>query len=229
MFFVPISRKVAKERGLKHYFTGEPCSMGNICIRRTSSYNCQCIDHLLAIQTKRSTPENRKKEVEYTKQWTKNNPDKVKVFRKGYSEKHSKTIVQNASKWGKNNPDKVKNKARIWRSKNKPLIKSHDIKRRCLKLNATIIRDELTNFVIEEAYVLSKDREKLFNFKWHLDHMIPLINDNVCGLHIWNNFQVIPQCVNNSKSNKLIYTNPHEWLYDIPKFFKVVHQQELVA
>ena len=59
--------------------------------------------------------------------------------------------------------------------------------------------------------------------------MIPLVNKTVCGLHVWNNFQVIPQIVNNSKSNRLIYTNPHEWLYDIPKFFKVVYQKEIAA
>ena len=30
MFFVPIPRSVAKERGLKTYFTGKPCSLNNV-------------------------------------------------------------------------------------------------------------------------------------------------------------------------------------------------------
>ena len=49
------------------------------------------------------------------------------------------------------------------------------------------------------------------------------------GLHVWNNFQCIPQPINSYKRFKLIYTNPHEWLYDIPKFFKVVYQKEIAA
>lgn len=49
------------------------------------------------------------------------------------------------------------------------------------------------------------------------------------GLHVWNNIQCLPQNLNCSKQNKLIYTDPHEWLYDIPKFFEVVYQQEIAA
>ena len=49
------------------------------------------------------------------------------------------------------------------------------------------------------------------------------------GLHVWNNIQCLPQNLNCSKQNKLIYTEPHEWLYDIPKFFEVVYQQEIAA
>ncbi len=244
MFFVPIPRSVAKERGLKTYFTGKPCSLNNVFNKLVSSYNCQCPDHLLAKQVQRSTPEVRKREIEYAKQWAKNNPEKVRLSKKRHAKKQSKIIVQRVLNWSKSNPEKVRQNSRnsylrhkrirsetsrSWRLKNKPLIKMYEIKRRCLELNAKVFDNELTQFVVKEAYLLSKSRENLLGFKWHLDHMIPLVNKTVCGLHVWNNFQVIPQIVNNSKSNRLIYTNPHEWLYDIPKFFKVVYQKEIAA
>ena len=89
--------------------------------------------------------------------------------------------------------------------------------------------NELDLFTNEEAYALCQLRSNLFQFTWHVDHMIPLQNPDVCGLHVWNNFQCIPSTMNLSKGNKLIYTNPHEWLYDIPKFFKVVYQKEIAA
>lgn len=44
MFFVPIPRSVAKERGLKTYFSGSVCKFNNIFSKSTSSANCLCFD-----------------------------------------------------------------------------------------------------------------------------------------------------------------------------------------
>lgn len=37
-----ISRKTAKEKELKHYFTGKPCSEGGIGLRLVSNGRCYC-------------------------------------------------------------------------------------------------------------------------------------------------------------------------------------------
>lgn len=71
---------------------------------------------------------------------------------------------------------------------------------------------ELTDFVLLQAYELKNIREELTGFDWHVDHMIPLQADNVCGLHVWNNFQVIPAYINMSKGNKLELTEIGEWI-----------------
>ena len=39
-----ISRKEAKEKGLKYYYTGEPCRHGNVDLRYTPNSKCQCMD-----------------------------------------------------------------------------------------------------------------------------------------------------------------------------------------
>lgn len=60
---------------------------------------------------------------------------------------------------------------------------------------------ELTDFIYKEANVLRKNRNTLTGFEWHIDHIIPLKGKQVCGLHTWNNFAVIPKVDNLRKGN----------------------------
>jgi hypothetical protein len=76
-------------------------------------------------------------------------------------------------------------------------------KRRAKKLNATPNWDvELTAFVSEEAAALARLRSMSSNIPWEVDHIVPLQGRKFCGLHVWNNLQVIPKSINNSKSNR---------------------------
>ena len=60
---------------------------------------------------------------------------------------------------------------------------------------------ELTDFVYTEAHKLRKLRNEQTGFEWHVDHVIPLKGKEVCGLHVWNNFAVIPKVENLRKGN----------------------------
>lgn len=45
---------------------------------------------------------------------------------------------------------------------------------------------------------------KMFEFSWHVDHVIPLQGEMVSGLHVATNLQVIPWIANVSKANKYL-------------------------
>lgn len=56
-------------------------------------------------------------------------------------------------------------------------------------------------FFIREAYALAELRSAVTGFRWHVDHVIPIRNELVCGLHVENNLRVIPAVDNLRKSN----------------------------
>jgi len=54
---------------------------------------------------------------------------------------------------------------------------------------------------MEEAYHLADLRTRITGIKWNVDHVIPLQNKKVCGLHVPWNLQVIPASENFRKHN----------------------------
>lgn len=74
---------------------------------------------------------------------------------------------------------------------------------RATKLKAMPVWErELTLLVLTEAHILARQRTSLFGFPWEVDHAIPLRAKKVCGLHVWNNIQVISRSANRKKLNK---------------------------
>lgn len=67
---------------------------------------------------------------------------------------------------------------------------------------------ELDEFVLGEAVALCKLRERATGVPWEVDHSIPLMGKIVCGLHCWNNFEVVPKSYNRKKRNAFPYP---EW------------------
>jgi hypothetical protein len=116
----------------------------------------------------------------YLKQYYLNNKEKLK-------EKHKK--------YYSNNKEKIEKVKKQYRKKNAHILNALKAKRKALKLKAT---PKFAN--LEKIKEIYKNCPK----GYHVDHIVPLVNKNVCGLHVEWNLQYLTASANLSKSNKFI-------------------------
>ena len=192
---VPTTSKEAKSRGLKTYFTGNPCKRGGVAERRLNG-DCLC-----------------DKCTEFVKKlkanWSNQNSEKAKVWRAQNPEK----MAQYKKEWAERNRKKAAESIKKWKERNKHKISAYVEKRRAAKMKCLPCwNNSFDSFVFEESARIARLRSKVTGIKWSVDHMLPLQADTVCGLHSWRNLQVIPSTLNFSKANKMVYTEPLEWI-----------------
>lgn len=230
-----IERRRAKALGMLRYFTGKPCKYGHFDERRTSIGHCvTCLRLLHATPEVKQARidryyENQPKILAEQKAYRERLPPGVLKQRKDADyEKNSKAYIARVRKWREADPERSKklnravylknherNKARnrAWRKANVEKEAALKASKRAAVRKATPTWGrELTLFVHEEALKLARVREQLFGFAWHVDHMVPLKGRGFIGLHIWYNLQLLPAALNLYKGNKLMFTEPFEWM-----------------
>ena len=173
-----ISRKDAKELGLTRYYTGRYCKYGHIAPRLVSNYGCVKCDS----KRNRTRTEHRKK---YEKQYYKDNRIKKQQQAKEYYIKNKEKIKQYYNQWRKANPEKC------------VLLSSEYLKRKTLSIPLWYEADK-----IKQLYLKRDELSELWGIQLHVDHIIPLCGKNVCGLHCWDNLQLLEASINLRKYNK---------------------------
>ena len=121
-----------------------------------------------------------------------------------------------ARKWRADNPEvatavmrrsearrdraKANARKREWYKRESSRVLTKNAEYRARKLNATppYADQDAISFVYHAAQVI-KDT---YGTDWHVDHIVPLQGENVCGLHVANNLQLLTPSQNLSKSNK---------------------------
>lgn len=122
--------------------------------------------------------------------------DKLQPKCKACRRKASKT-------WDSNNKEHKKKLCKDWLVSNKASHNAKEAKYQAAKIHATpswLTKGQLAE--IKEWYKLAEELQWLSEEKLHVDHIVPLRGNNVSGLHVPWNLQILPLSINCSKSNK---------------------------
>ena len=101
------------------------------------------------------------------------------------------------------NPEAVKASHKAYVEANRSKVYAKNAARYCARKQAH--PSWANRFFISEAYRLARLRTQMTGVKHVVDHVIPLNGKYVCGLHVENNLQVIPEAVNLAKSNSFTF------------------------
>lgn len=186
-----ITRPQAKSLGLVKYFTGNKCPKGHTSLRYTSTGSCvSCI-------------EDRK-------------PEKLQYYRDRYNNQKDKILEKMRAHYA-NNKVSGKKSVKEWQSNNPEKVRQYKLLNKAKRRAAEVDRlpgwyGEFDELVVNESNDLAKLRTQVTGFAWHVDHMIPLCSKTASGLHCGLNLQVIPASLNSWKLNRMLLTNPGEWV-----------------
>ena len=184
----PKTRSEAKASGATHYFTGLACSRGHIALRKTKGSCVECMKEDWAIDNERRKD--------------KPKSEAAKAAGRRYYEKNKEAVKARAMA-------RPKNEVREYKDRHKTLnpdyYKSLNSvrKRRHRKATPPWLTDD-QKLLMRKLYLQAIELTKITGERYVVDHIVPLINDSVCGLHVPWNLRVITQDENLKKSNKLV-------------------------
>ncbi len=129
-----------------------------------------------------------------TKAWCEKNQEQARKtsLKNYYSRKEDLEFIE-----------RRKNTERLWRLNNPNRRCANEAKRRATKLKATPPWLSDTHQAhIHRTYNLCRIVSEATGEKYHVDHIVPLQGESVCGLHVPWNLRVIPAKANIRKGNK---------------------------
>ena len=145
---------------------------------------------------------NKQRYVENAKEWAKRNPEKDKKRRAVYYETHREQILARGRDHYAANPEYNSRRGRGWRRANPDKSLEHVRARQTRKQQAMPAWADRAE--IKAVYAESRRISQETGVKHHVDHIVPLKNPLVCGLHVPANLRMIPALENQAKSNKLL-------------------------
>ena len=184
----PKNRAEAKAQGVTHYFTGLPCSRGHISLRKTKGVCVECMkeDWVVDNEKRKEKPKS----------------EAARAAGRRYYQKNREAVIARAAA-------RPHEEVRIYKEKykiaNPELYKALTSVRKRRHRNATppwVTKEQ--KLQIRQLYLEAQRLTKLTGERYVVDHIVPLLNDSVCGLHVPWNLRVMTQEENLRKSNKLL-------------------------
>ena len=191
---LPKTRSEAKAQGAKFYFTGEPCKHGHIAPRKTKGACVECL--------KVEWSEALVKRADYYANYNKSSAG-VKAKQDYYAKNKADVIARAQART-------VEQKTAY---KRKYKAANPDLYKELVNVRRRRFRDATPKWLTAEQkleirfhYRLAIALSRSTKIPHAVDHIIPLQGEDVCGLHVPWNMQVLTQDENLQKSNKLVDT-----------------------
>jgi 5-methylcytosine-specific restriction endonuclease McrA len=190
----PTTRSEAKATGAKFYFTGEPCKYGHVALRKTKGTCLECL--------KNEWREGNEKRADYFRSY--NQSDAGKKAKKAYYARNKDSVIARAQA----RTDEEKRRYKLTHKINNP-----DMYKELVNVRRKRFRQATPKWLSAEQkmeirlkYRLAIELSKETGIRHAVDHIIPLMGEAVCGLHVPWNLMVITQEENLKKYNKLLDT-----------------------
>lgn len=188
-----VSRKLALEKGLKHYFTGKPCKRGHLSVRGVNKWNCLECDRCqktaerlrdperVRANEKRTRTKNQKAVGARIKDWQQRNPHKMAEYAQNQQAKiqtdpayAEKRVALRNAWWKKQRTDgtatAVANNLRC-RLNNALKAKKKDKLHNLNFLNGCSIEELCSH--LESLFQEGMTWENWSRDGWHIDHIRP--------------------------------------------------------
>lgn len=107
--------------------------------------------------------------------------------------------IEQQKSYQRANKDAVVNRKKAYYKANPHLFNANNAKRRAQKIQST--PSWINKEHIESLYMIASINRQ-GGYDMHVDHIVPLQSDTVCGLHCEANLQLLPASDNKSKGNR---------------------------
>lgn len=131
--------------------------------------------------------------------WRDANLEKARALNSANQKKHRAKANGRNRRYAAQNREELRVKSAKWAEDNPAKVLAKSAKRRAVKLQATPAWANQRK--IEEFYETVDGLGMLLGDAYHVDHIVPLQHQRVCGLHVEHNLQILQAFDNRSKSN----------------------------